>query len=165
VGVPPDEGIFHQFIEPVFEEGILLAGGVHPEAGFTQPTILIMLISTFVAIGGIFTAYLLYRRPTGVPAAFASNLPWLYNALLNKWYFDEFYQRIVVEPFKAIAYGLWRFDQKVIDGAVNGVAGLIAGFGGRLRRLQTGFVQGYALAIGVGVLLLVTYLFIILPKG
>jgi NADH-quinone oxidoreductase subunit L len=165
VGVPPDAGVFHHFIEPVFEEGIHLAGGVHPEAGFTQPVILIMLISTLVAISGIFVAYLVYRRPTGVPAALSQNLPWLYNALLNKWYFDEFYQRIVVEPGKAIAYALWRFDQKVVDGAVNGVAGFVAGFGGRLRRLQTGFVQGYALAIGVGVLLLITYLFIIVPKG
>ncbi len=165
VGVPPNSGVFHQFIEPVFAPGIELAGGVEPSAGFTQPTMLIMLISTMVAIGGIFVAYLVYRRRTGIPAALSENLPWLYNALLNKWYFDEFYQRVVVDSFKALAYWSWRFDQKVIDGAVNGVADFIAGFGGRLRRLQTGFVQGYALAIGVGVLLLVTYLFIILPKG
>jgi NADH-quinone oxidoreductase subunit L len=165
VGVPPETGAFHHFIEPVFEEGTLLLGGVHPEVGFTQAVILIIVISTIVAIGGIFTAYLLYRRPTGIPAALAQNLPWLYNALLNKWYFDEFYQAIVVEPARFIAYAMWRFDQKIIDGAVNGVAGLVSGLGGRLRRLQTGFVQGYALAIGVGVLLLITYLFIIMPKG
>jgi NADH-quinone oxidoreductase subunit L len=165
VGVPPDDGVFHHFIEPVFEEGIHFLGGIHPEVGFTQSVILIMLISTLVAVAGIFTAYLLYRRPTGIPAALAQNLPWLYNALLHKWYFDEFYQKVIVGGGLAIAYAAWRFDQKVIDGAVNGVAGFLAGFGGRLRRLQTGFVQGYALAIGVGVLLLITYLFIIIPKG
>ena len=58
----------------------------------------------------------------------------------------------VVDGGKALAYGLWRFDQRVIDGAVNGVAGLVRGIGPALRPLQTGFVQGYALAIGVGLL-------------
>ncbi|MEO5953283.1 MAG: NADH-quinone oxidoreductase subunit L, partial [Chloroflexia bacterium] len=164
VGVPPDAGVFHTFIEPVFEEAIKL-GGIAPESGFTQPTILILLISVMVAVGGIFAAWLFYRRKTAIPAAFAMNLPWLYNALLHKWYFDEFYNAVVVAPGKALAYGLWRFDQKVIDGAVNGTASLVSRIGTRFRRLQTGFVQGYALAIGVGVLLLVTYLFFMLPKG
>jgi NADH-quinone oxidoreductase subunit L len=163
VGVPPDNGIFHRFIHGVFTPAI--ERGAEIEAGFTQPTILIMLISTFVAIAGIFTAFLLYFRPNPIPAVLARYLPWLYNALLHKWYFDEFYQRVFVDGGKALAFGLWWFDQRVIDGTVNGVAGFVRGWGGRMRRLQTGFVQGYALAIGLGVLVLVTYLFIILPKG
>ena len=162
VGVPPDAGIFHRFIEPVFAPA--LERGVHIAAGFTQPTMLIMLISTMVAIGGIFTAWLLYYRPSGIPEALSRNLNWLYQALLNKWYFDELYHRVFVDGGKALAYGLWRFDQKVVDGVVNGVAGLVRGSGRRVGRTQTGFVQGYALAIGVGLLGLITYLAIILPK-
>ena len=53
---------------------------------------------------------------------------------------------------------------KVVDGLVNGVAGLVRASSGRLRRVQTGFVQGYALAIGLGLLGLVTYLWVVLPK-
>jgi NADH-quinone oxidoreductase subunit L len=163
VGVPPDAGIFHNFIHGVFTPAI--ERGVEVEAGFTQATMLIMLISTFVAVAGIGLAFLLYYRPNPLPGVVARYLPWLYNALLHKWYFDEFYQRVFVDGGKALAFGFWWFDQHVIDGTVNGVAGFVAGLGGRIRRLQTGFVQGYALAIGLGVLGLVTYLFIIMTKG
>jgi NADH-quinone oxidoreductase subunit L len=127
--------------------------------------LLIGLISTMIAVGGIFTAALFYIRENPLPAAIARNVRWLYEALLHKWYFDEFYQVFVVDAGKALAYGLWRFDQRVIDGGVNGLAGFVRNMGRRFGRLQTGFVQGYALAIGVGLLVLVTYLFIILPKG
>jgi NADH-quinone oxidoreductase subunit L len=163
IGFPPDMGWIHNFLRPVFT--FATEHGKEIEAGFSQQTTMILVISTMVAIGGIFVAWLAYYRQTDMPAALSKLLPGLYNALLRKWYFDEFYQRVIVDGSKAIAYGLWRFDQKVIDGTVNGVAGLMANWGGRLRRLQTGFVQGYALAIGVGLLVLVTYLFFILPKG
>jgi NADH-quinone oxidoreductase subunit L len=164
VGFPPDAGIFHRFIEPVFEPAMHASGAIHPAAGFTVPTMMIMLISTMTAIAGIFAAFLLYFRANAIPGTMAQGMPWLYNALLHKWYFDELYHRVLVDGGKSLAYGLWRFDQRVVDGVVNGVAGLVRGSGGKLRRVQTGFVQGYALAIGLGVLGLVTYLFIVLPK-
>ena len=110
-------------------------------------------------------AWLFYIASPALPSRLAAALRPLYLLSFRKWYFDEFYQKFIVDGGKAVAYGFWRFDQKVIDGAVNGVAGLMTNWGGRLRRLQTGFVQGYALAIGVGLLALVTYLFFILPKG
>jgi len=162
VGIPPDAGIFHHYLEPVFHRAIEL--GAHIEHGFTQPTMMIMLISTLVAVSGIFFAFFFYFKPSGIPETLARGFPWLYNALLNKWYFDEFFHKVFVDGGKALAYGLWRFDQKVVDGLVNGVAGLVRVSGGGLRRLQTGFVQGYALAIGLGLLGLITYLWIILPK-
>ncbi len=164
VGVPPDDGIFQRFIEPVFAPAIERAQGVAPAIGFTGPTMLIMLISTLTAIAGIFTAFMLYYRANPLPGVIARGVPGLYNALLNKWYFDELYNRTLVDGGKALAYGFWRFDQRVIDGLVNGVAGFVRGSGGRLRRVQTGFVQGYALAIGLGLLGLITYLWVILPK-
>ena len=162
VGVPPDAGIFHRFIEPVFEPAI--ERGVHIEAGFTGPTMLIMLISTLVALAGIFFAWLFYFRPSGVPEALSRNLPYAYRSLLNRMHFDELYHKVFVDGGKGLAYALWRIDQKVVDGLVNGTAGFVRRGSGGLKRLQTGFVQGYALAIGVGLLGLVTYLFIILPK-
>lgn len=164
VGVPPDNGIFQRFIEPVFAPAIERAQGVAPAVGFTGPTMLIMLISTLTAIAGIFAAFMLYYKANPLPGVIARGVPWLYNALLNKWYFDELYNRTLVDGGKALAYSFWRFDQKVIDGVVNGVAGFVRGSGGKLRRVQTGFVQGYALAIGLGLLGLITYLWVILPK-
>ena len=162
VGVPPDKGIYHQFVEPVFAPA--LARTQEVTAGFTQPTLVIMIISTLTAVTGVFVAFLLYYRPNPLPGVVAEKVSWLYNALLHKWYFDEFYQRLVVDGGKAVAYGFWRFDQRVIDGLVNGVAGLVRVSSGRLRRVQTGFVQAYALAIGLGLLGLVTYLWVVLPR-
>jgi NADH-quinone oxidoreductase subunit L len=163
IGIPPDGGVIHDFLRPVFDTAV--TRGSEIAAGWTDSTLLILLISTMVAIGGIFTAFLFYYRENPLPAALARNVRWLYEALLHKWYFDEFYQTVVVDGGKALAYAFWRFDQRVVDGAVNGVADFVRGTGRRFGRLQTGFVQGYALAIGVGLLVLVTYLFIILPKG
>ena len=167
VGFPPDDGLFHHFIDPVFEPALnaaTAAGVTAPAVGFSTPTILIMGLSTLTAVAGIFVAWLFYYKPNPLPGVIARNLNYVYQALLNRWYFDELFHKVFVDGGKALAYGLWRFDQKVIDGAVNGVAGLVRNFGGGLRRVQTGFVQGYALAIGVGLLGLVTYLWVVLPK-
>ncbi|MFL5735352.1 MAG: NADH-quinone oxidoreductase subunit L, partial [Chloroflexia bacterium] len=90
VGVPPDQGLIHQFLEPVFAPAIELGQAIAP--GFTQPTILIMVISTLVAVTGLFFAFLLYYRPNPLPGVIASKVRGLYEALLYKWYFDEFYQ-------------------------------------------------------------------------
>jgi NADH-quinone oxidoreductase subunit L len=50
------------------------------------------------------------------------------------------------------------FDNRVIDGAVNGTATLIRDSGERLRRVQTGYVRNYALAIATGAALVLAYL-------
>src|SRR3546814_18971028 len=49
------------------------------------------------------------------------------------------------------------FDRTVVDGAVNGVAGLVRGGGRGMRVLQSGYVRSYALGIGVGVVALLAY--------
>jgi NADH-quinone oxidoreductase subunit L len=79
----------------------------------------------------------------------------LHRLLLHKYYVDELYDRVIVKPLLALSH--WcaaSFDAGVIDGAVNGVASLVAGAATRLRRLQTGFVMNYALSMLVGVVAL-----------
>lgn len=163
VGVPPDQGLFHRFLGPVFEPAAERAASVvEITPGFTQSTLLTMLISTLVAAGGIYLAFLFYYQPSPLPGILARSVPGLYNALLNRWYFDELYQKLFVDGGKALAYSFRSFDRNVIDGIVNGVASLVSASGGRLRRMQTGLVQSYAFAIGLGVIGLVGYLLITL---
>ncbi|MDP9382560.1 MAG: NADH-quinone oxidoreductase subunit L [Chloroflexota bacterium] len=154
LGIPPEAGPIHSFLEPVFAHHEV--GGVAGEAqhagGFTPMTIALMLTATAVSLLGIALAYLMYvrRLPALDPQVLAGRFAGVYKMLYNKYYFDEIYNALIVRPSRALGDGLWRFDARVVDGAVNGVAEGVSDTSGALRRAQTGFVGNYALAIGVG---------------
>ena len=81
----------------------------------------------------------------------------LYTLLVNKYYFDWFNERILMPLARLIGIAFWRGgDQVLIDGVlVNGTASELTWFGGRLRRVQNGYLYSYAfwMAIGLAVLL------------
>jgi NADH-quinone oxidoreductase subunit L len=83
----------------------------------------------------------------------------IYRLLLNKYYVDEVYDATVVQPMLAASRdGLWRgFDVRVIDGAVNGTATIVAASAAVMRRLQTGSVRAYAGSLVVGVVVVLGY--------
>ncbi len=83
----------------------------------------------------------------------------LHVLLANKYYVDEIYDAVIVQPIKLVSTQvLWRaVDAAVIDGAVNGVGAAVSSSSSTLRRLQTGSVRTYAAAIFVGVVLIVGY--------
>ncbi len=84
---------------------------------------------------------------------------WLYKLLAEKYYVDELYMAAIVNPLRRLAAFLTEaLDQRVIDGAVNGVASLLGRGGESVRRLQTGYVRNYALGLVLGVLIVVGYL-------
>jgi NADH-quinone oxidoreductase subunit L len=79
----------------------------------------------------------------------------IHRLLLNKYYVDELYDRAIVRPLLALSrWCAEAFDARVIDGAVNGLAAVIARAAGGLRRYQTGFVMNYALSMLMGVVAL-----------
>jgi NADH-quinone oxidoreductase subunit L len=79
--------------------------------------------------------------------------------LENKYYVDEAYDAAIINPIKVGSReGLWKiFDVKVVDGLVNGLARTTSGVGDLTRRLQAGFVRGYAAVILLGALLVIGY--------
>jgi len=160
--VPPDAGVFSQYLEPVFRsvmnEAPVPGGGYAPEN--INQTLILQGISVLFALAGIGLAFLLYWRPNDLPRTVAENLRGLYRAVRMRWYFDELYDLVFVRGGKALANALWVFDARVIDGAVNGVAAFYGWAGRGLRRIQTGFVANYALAIVVGVFFLLGYVLI-----
>jgi NADH-quinone oxidoreductase subunit L len=135
-----------------------------------------------VAVGtlGIVLAFGVYLFGWVDPARVANSLKPLYNFLLNKWYFDELYEATVISGSKAVSRGLawfdlyvvdglvnlaarlgvflsWLvgvFDNKVVDGAVDGVATVTIASGSALRRLQTGKLYHYVFALAGGALLI-----------
>lgn len=125
----------------------------------------------------------MYVKGAISPVRVAERFKPIYTFLYNKWYFDEFYMAAVVNPTYKLADILFRFDQIVIDGAVDGAAkvtlalswlselfdiyvvdGAVNGagyisvfFGKNIRKIQTGQLQTYALVVFLGA---VVFLFI-----
>ncbi|MCA9876738.1 MAG: NADH-quinone oxidoreductase subunit L, partial [Thermomicrobiales bacterium] len=119
-----------------------------------ETIILFGLVSTLMALGGIGLAWLVYaKKAITSPEERASAL---FLFLRDKWRFDELYQKVFVQPLRAFSHFLWQIvDVRIIDGAVNGVALGIGAASQRLRRVQTGLVTNYALAIALGMVVLV----------
>jgi NADH-quinone oxidoreductase subunit L len=148
-------------------------GLISPEGNFWQASIAshvileeahhvpgwVPVLPLLVALSGVAAAWYFYSVNPKLPGDLAGRFPALYRFLLNKWYFDELYDRAFVVPAKKLGRKLWKFwDEQVIDGvAVNGSASLAAFFAGRMSRAQTGYVYHYAFAMLLGFLLVTTW--------
>ncbi|MGQ3032007.1 MAG: proton-conducting transporter transmembrane domain-containing protein, partial [Ferrovibrionaceae bacterium] len=115
---------------------------------------------------GIWTAWMMYIRHTGVPAALRRANEGLYQFLLNKWYFDELYDYTLVRPAKWIGRLLWKGgDGKIIDGlGPDGISALVLRASRRIATLQSGYVYHYAFAMLIGVAALVSFYFYLLGR-
>ncbi|APO86411.1 NADH-quinone oxidoreductase subunit L [Marivivens sp. JLT3646] len=117
-------------------------------------------VSPFIAmLIGFVTAWVMYIRKPHLPAQLAANQAPLYNFLLNKWYFDELYDFVFVQPAKAIGRFFWkRGDEQTIDGGINGLAMGIVPFLTKLAgRAQSGYVFTYAFAMVLGIAVILTW--------
>jgi NADH-quinone oxidoreductase subunit L len=117
-------------------------------------------VSPFVAmLGGLGLAYLFYIRRPDLPAKLAANQPILYQFLLNKWYFDEIYDALIVRPTFALGRFLWKSgDGRTIDGFLNGLTlGVLPMLNRIYGRAQSGYVYHYAFAMVLGIAALVTW--------
>jgi NADH-quinone oxidoreductase subunit L len=116
--------------------------------------------SPFVAmVLGFALAYQFYIRRTDLPGKLAEQHWPLYQFLLNKWYFDELYDFLFVNPAKWLGRFLWqKGDGWLIDGfGPDGVSARVVDVTQRVVRLQTGYLFHYAFAMLIGVAALVTW--------
>jgi NADH:ubiquinone oxidoreductase subunit 5 (subunit L)/multisubunit Na+/H+ antiporter MnhA subunit len=112
------------------------------------------VISVVVGLAGIALAYVLYVPKPERAAVLARRFSPIYTFLDNGWYFDALYDRIFVRPARAIGIFVRQFDRRALGSFVTGVGRSAVGLGERLRPLQGGGAQNYALFILVSVLLL-----------
>lgn len=153
VGLPPEDGWIHRFLEPVFFDVESEPFHWLGEGG------LLMLVSLVTVLIGVYIAWRLYVRETDAPARLAQRWPVLYRASLNKLYMDDIYEVVPIRSTIGFAVWLWTFfDTKVIDGAVNGLALMWGWIGDRLRPIQTGRVQNYTMYVFGGMVVLVAVL-------
>jgi NADH-quinone oxidoreductase subunit L len=161
-------------------EGV--AHGAHSSLEF-----LLMGISVGAGLLGILIAALMYFEPLAArlpsflnPGALADRFKALYTLLYNKYFIDEIYDTIIVNPVIKLCQYCLAFDLSVIDGLVNGtgwltrftawlshkmdiylvdglfnsMATLVDSNSGFWRRLQTGYLQNYALIFALGLILI-----------
>ena len=107
------------------------------------------VVAVLAGLVGIGVAYAIYLRKVREPIE-----P---RILAEGWYYDSSISAFVDRPGRAGFEGVAAFDRTVVDGAVNGLAGVVRGSGQGLRGLQSGFVRSYALGIAGGAVLLLAY--------
>ncbi|NOY16111.1 MAG: NADH-quinone oxidoreductase subunit L [Gammaproteobacteria bacterium] len=113
----------------------------------------------WLAISGIFLAWLFYIRLPELPGKAVALVKPLYSLLMNKYYIDEFNQKFLANGTVGVGRLLSKFGDTIfIDGwLVNGTAKVIGYFSRALRPLQSGLVNHYAFAMIIGLLVLMTW--------
>ncbi len=173
LGFPPEHGWLHQFLTPV------VGGGAEHEPG-TGLVLTLMMVATGIALLGWSLAHYLYSINPAAPDRWATKAQGAYQTLLNKYWVDELYDFLFVEPCKRLGVALDWFDRTVIDGIVRAVGQMaelgaagstwiekyviygglnVVGYGNHLlakqwRQLQSGMVHHYAAIIVAGLFLL-----------
>lgn len=174
LGFPPDHGWLHAFL------GRVAGVGVEHEASGGM-VVLLMSVAILIALSGWGLAHFLYGLNPATADRWAEKFSGMHRLLLNKYYVDELYDLIFVEPLKRLGALLDWFDRTVIDGVVRGIgrladwgsvgstwiekhviyAGLnVVGYSNHLaaregRKMQSGMVHHYAAIIVAGLFLLV----------
>ncbi|WNM61372.1 NADH-quinone oxidoreductase subunit L [Candidatus Nitrospira neomarina] len=176
LGVPPEHGWFHGFLHDVATP---LGAEVH-EVGWGM-LLSLMGVAIAIALGGWGLAHYMYAMRPQMAGEWAAKSPRAYTTILNKYYVDEMYDVLIVEPCKKLGL-LWDwFDRQILDRFVVGIgrgtdvsagaitwvekyviyAGLnVVGYSNHLlswswRKIQSGMVHHYAAIIVIGLALLI----------
>jgi NADH-quinone oxidoreductase subunit L len=178
-GYSPEHSPYYNFVNPVFHAAAEAAEHHGPDE------LTMAVISVAIAGAGILLAYQMYMRRREMADRLADRFPGLYRLLLNKYWVDEFYIAVFVDFGKWLCRRLWTVDAKGVDGAVDGtsaltvffsqisarfdfrgvdglvnrIADLIQGGSQVFRRLQTGVIQNYLLAMAMGIFVIVSLFF------
>ncbi|HEX8959564.1 MAG TPA: NADH-quinone oxidoreductase subunit L [Solirubrobacterales bacterium] len=146
VQVPGVTDAIFRFLDPVFAGSPLTA--VHPSTGAEWVG---LAIGAAITLAGIAVAWLLWAERPELPALLRERLRPVHALLVNKWYFDELIDALVVHPALAIGrFANRTFERVVVGGMTSGTAETVRGAGGVVRLAQSGFVRSYALLLIAG---------------
>ncbi len=145
-------GAFHRFLEPVFAETFAAVPVVELRAESGGHAM--MYLSAGLAVVGIAAAAVLYVYRRRWADTVVVRMPDLHNLVYDKYYVDELYDSVAVTPARRTGLMFFDVDNYIIDGILWIAATLprVAGF--LLRGLHNGVLQGYALTMAAGVVVL-----------
>jgi NADH-quinone oxidoreductase subunit L len=146
VQIPGVDDAITAFLDPVFANSPLSA--IHPSVGGEWEG---LGIGGLIALAGIGIAYYAYVARPELPGKLIERLGPVHTLFVNKWYFDELIDILVVRPALAVGRFANRTIERVlVDGLVTGTTGAVRNAGGIVRVVQSGFVRSYALLLLAG---------------
>ncbi len=153
IGIPQSLGgsnVFEHFLGPVFAgAGAVIAKGGEVSHGSIE--YLLMISAVIIAAAGFYVAFRFYILDPDMPGRMAQKAGALYRTVLNKYYVDEIYDAVIISKFMKLSEVFWKlFDVKIVDGFVNGTAYMFRGTGRTVRKIQSGFTQGYLVIFILG---------------
>jgi NADH-quinone oxidoreductase subunit L len=150
-----------------FKDAIVVKGAAHPamkelaEAFHGASAMAVHAFTSLpfvLALAGVVVAWWFYLIQPAIPAAIGRALSPVVRVLENKYYLDWFNEHVLAAGARMLGTGLWKGgDQAVIDGVVNGSAGLVGRIAGVVRQAQTGHLYQYALVMLLGIFGLLTW--------
>jgi NADH-quinone oxidoreductase subunit L len=156
----PFIGIFEgSGVEAFFGESLAIGGSNTILEELHHVGWVVSVLPTVLMVAGFAVAWLFYIRRPELPVELARQHAVLYRFLLNKWYFDELYDVIIVRPTLWLGRLLWKSgDGWLIDGfGPDGVSARVLDVTRNVVRLQTGYMYHYAFAMLIGVAMFITW--------
>jgi len=154
--VPHTTTWLETFLEPTFADST-----IHP-AQNDSLLALGLVLGAALALGGIFIAYTVWVRRPGTSAQWQARFSGLHKLFINKWYFDEAIDFLIVRP--AAWFGRWgqqTFERVFVNGTlVGGTSGLVRAGSAAVRAAQSGFLRAYAALLLLGVVAVGLYFLI-----
>jgi NADH-quinone oxidoreductase subunit L len=153
------DGMFIGGASKTFWHGTIGAIAGHSAGGLENVPLWVELGPFVATILGFAIAFYYYVLHPEIPPQMAARGGLLYDFLYNKWYFDELYDFLFVQPALKLGRFLWKFgDGRVIDGlGPDGIAARVADATRGAVKLQSGYVYQYAFAMLLGVVTLATW--------
>jgi NADH-quinone oxidoreductase subunit L len=148
VQIPKVNESLHHFLDPTFHDSRFYEE-LEPSGGLV---LIGMVVGAALGLLGIFIAYVLWVKQPERPAAIQARLSGLHRVFVNKWYFDEAIDFLVVRPFAWFGrFANTTFERVFVQGAlVGGSSGLVRLASAAVRGVQTGYLRYYAALLLVG---------------
>jgi NADH-quinone oxidoreductase subunit L len=148
IQIPKVDFVIDDFLRPTFATSPLYEP--HTKNGLL---IFGLVLGTAIGLAGIAIAYRIWVAQPGTATKIRERTPILYELFLNKWYFDELIDFLIVRP-AALAGGFAKntFERLVVDDTiVGGTTGIVRASSAAVRAAQSGFLRYYAALLMVGV--------------
>jgi NADH-quinone oxidoreductase subunit L len=154
--VPWVDSEVEKFLEPSFADSRL---HLDPSNGLTAFG---LVLGTVLGLGGIYIAYQIWVVRPGTSARIQERFAALHRVFVNKWYFDELIDLVVVRPAAwAGRFGQQTFERVVVNGLfVGGTTGIVKAGSAAARALQNGFLRAYAALLVLGLVAVAFYFLI-----